>query len=82
MVTLQAILAVATLPSVFSMYELPPDLNNSLRSWRGNGYEERQRDDGRRDAQDVDLEKGVEDYGEKQYDGAPQASSSFTSVSA
>ncbi|EME47251.1 hypothetical protein DOTSEDRAFT_69257 [Dothistroma septosporum NZE10] len=46
------------------MHELPKDLAKSLRSWRGSLYRK-----------PSDIEKGGEDYGEKQYDLSPAQSS-------
>lgn len=52
------------------MHELPKDLSNSLRSWRGSIY-------GNQSIRHVtsDLEKGPDDYGEKQAALSPQHSS-------
>ena len=54
------------------MHELPKDLTNSLRSYRGSMYGSRRK--GAQDEQqpeDVDLEKGQEeDFGDKEFDRA------------
>ena len=54
------------------MHELPKDLNNSLRSFRGSIY-------GSRNSRQVDvpdLEKGQDDYGDKSFDHASTPSES------
>ena len=48
------------------MHELPKELSNSLRSFRGSIYGTR--DSGHHDV--VDLEKGLDDYGDKAFENA------------
>ena len=60
------------------MRELPEDLTNSLRSFRGSIYgrgQTRQEDQNAR-TDDVDLEKGSEDYGDKEFERAFNTSQS------
>ena len=59
------------------MRELPKDLTNSLRSFRGSIYGRGQTGQGR-DArlEDVDLEKGSDGYGDKEFDRALNTSQS------
>jgi hypothetical protein len=60
------------------MHELPKDLTNSLRSFRGSIYgrgRTRQGDENSR-VEDPDLERGIEDYGDKEFDRALDSSKS------
>ena len=60
------------------MHELPKDLTNSLRSFRGSIYgrgRTRQGDENSR-VEDPDLERGTEDYGDKEFDRALDSSKS------
>ena len=59
------------------MHELPKDLTNSLRSFRGSIYGNRGKDARDGAQEDVDLEKGqVADYGDKEFDLALDTSDS------
>lgn len=59
------------------MHELPKDLTNSLRSFRGSIYGSRGRDTQDGAQGDVDLEKGqILDYGDKEFDRALDTSDS------
>ena len=64
------------------MHELPEDLTNSLRSFRGSIYGRGQPQEGQSArVEDGDLEKGPEDYGDTEFDRALNTSqSSFDMV--
>jgi hypothetical protein len=59
------------------MHELPEDLTNSLRSFRGSIYGRGQTPQGGQSArvEDTDLEKGPEDYRDQEFDRALDTSS-------
>jgi hypothetical protein len=60
------------------MHELPKDLTNSLRSFRGSVYGrgQTQQEDEEARLENVDLEKGPEAYGDREFDRALNTSHS------